>query len=72
MEHHLLKKLGTNLRQIRQKRGLTQEKLAEKAQMHPVYISYIEKGSRNASISKILNIAMALETTAEDIFKGIF
>ncbi len=72
MEQKLLKKLGSNLRQIRHDRGLTQEELAEIAEVHPVYVSYIEKGSRNPSITKILQLAMALKCEPAEIFRGIF
>ena len=71
MEHKNLKKLGANVRQIRLGRGWTQEKLAEMAGIHPVYVSYIEKGSRNPSITKIFQIGVALECTAAEIFRGI-
>jgi transcriptional regulator with XRE-family HTH domain len=72
MDHKNLKKLGKNVRSMRLKRNWTQEKLAGVANIHPVYVSYIEKGSRNPSITKIFQIAMALECSASDIFKGIF
>jgi transcriptional regulator with XRE-family HTH domain len=72
MDHKNLKKLGVNLRLMRRKRGLTQEKLAEIAQIHPVYVSYIEKGYRNPSITKIIRVAIALQCRPIDIFRGIF
>ena len=67
-----LKKLGKNVRTIRLGRGWTQEKLAEKAGIHPVYISYIEQGTRNPSITKILQVARALECHPTEIFEGLF
>jgi transcriptional regulator with XRE-family HTH domain len=72
MDQKNLKKLGKNVRAIRLKRRWTQEKLAGVAEIHPVYISYIEKGSRNPSVTKILQIAFALECSASEIFRGIF
>jgi transcriptional regulator with XRE-family HTH domain len=72
MYRKLLKKLGNNVRAIRLKRHWTQEKLAEMAGIHPVYVSYIEKGTRNPSITKILQIANALKCTPAEIFQGIF
>ena len=72
MRSKYLKKLGKNVRAIRLGRGWTQEKLAEVAEIHPVYISYIEQGTRNPSITKILQIARALECEAAEIFRGLF
>jgi len=72
MQNKHLKKLGQNVRNIRLGRGWTQEKLAEAADIHPVYISYIEQGTRNPSITKILQIAWALECEATEIFRGLF
>jgi len=71
MEQINLKKLGKNFRTIRKKRGWTQEKLAEHAKIHPVYVSYIEKGSRNPSITKIFNIVRALDCKPAEAFRGI-
>ena len=72
MANKYLKKLGKNVRTIRLQRGWTQEKLAEAAGIHPVYISYIEQGNRNPSITKILQIARALGCEATEIFQGLF
>ena len=72
MDQKNIKKLGSNLRKIRQSRGWTQEKLAEMAGIHPVYVCYIEKGKRNPSITKIFRIGKALKCGANEIFRGIF
>ncbi len=71
MDKIYLKRLGKNVREIRKKRGWTQEKLAEQAEIHPVYVSYIEKGSRNPSISKIFKIVRALDCGPSEAFRGI-
>ena len=72
MESRDLKKLGHNIRLIRQKLGWTQVALAQRAQIHPVYVSYIENGSRNPCVSKILQVARALKCRPAEIFRGIF
>ncbi len=71
MDQINLKKLGKNVRAIRKRRGWTQEKLAGYAEIHPVYVSYIEKGSRNPSITKIFNIVRALACKPSEVFRGI-
>jgi transcriptional regulator with XRE-family HTH domain len=40
--------------------GLTQEKLAEKAGLHPTYVSMVERGIRNATLDVSARIATAL------------
>lgn len=54
------KKIGQNIRKLRLKAGLTQEKLAEKANLHPVYISQVERAERAITIDSLLKITKAL------------
>jgi len=49
-----------NVRRLRLERKLTQEKLAELAELHPNYISSVERSERNISICNIERIARAL------------
>jgi transcriptional regulator with XRE-family HTH domain len=49
-----------NVRRIRLEKKLTQEKVAEAADLHPNYISSVERGERNISIGNIERIAIAL------------
>ena len=51
---------ASNMKQIRLGKGLTQEKLAEGAGLHPNYISSVERGERNISIGNIERISRAL------------
>ena len=51
---------ATNMRRIRLEKKLTQEKVAEIADLHPNYISSVERGERNISICNIERIAFAL------------
>ena len=60
-KHPALVRLGENVRREREARRLTQEQLAEKAEMDPTYISGIERGVRNCSILSFLRVATALE-----------
>jgi transcriptional regulator with XRE-family HTH domain len=43
--------LGQAIRDLRQKRGITQEELASVVEVHPTYISMIEAGRRNVAWS---------------------
>jgi transcriptional regulator with XRE-family HTH domain len=51
---------AANMRRIRTAKHLTQEKVAEAAELHPNYISSVERGERNISICNIARIANAL------------
>ena len=69
--HHALTAFGSNLRSERERKNLTQEKLAEKADLDPSYISGIERGIRNPSILSVVRIAKAMGTTVSDLSRGI-
>nr|WP_281790065.1 helix-turn-helix transcriptional regulator [Limnohabitans sp. INBF002] len=51
---------GAALRVFREKQGLTQEKLAELADLHTNYVSSVERGERNLSLHNIARLANAL------------
>jgi len=50
--------------------GLTQEALAEKADLHPVYISAVERGVKTISMDPLYRIAKALKVQVADLCKG--
>jgi transcriptional regulator with XRE-family HTH domain len=54
---------AANMRRIRKAKVLTQEKVAEAANLHPNYVSSVERGERNISICNIDRIARALGVT---------
>ena len=66
-----LKILGDTIRQYRKLAGLSQEKLAEKADLHPVYIGKIERGEQWVSLHTLLRIAKAVKTPIRDFFRGV-
>ena len=51
---------AANVRRIRLEKKLTQEQVAEAADLHTNYISSVERGERNISICNIERIAHAL------------
>lgn len=51
---------AANVRRIRLEKRLTQEQVAEAADLHTNYISSVERGERNISIGNIERIACAL------------
>lgn len=66
-----LKRFGTNIRALREKRELSQEELAEIADLDRTYVGGLERGERNATLGSILRIAKALKTTVADLCEGI-
>lgn len=65
----LLKKLGYRVRSLRNAHGLSQEKLAELAGVHPTYISEVELGKANASITVLEGVATGLRITLPELFQ---
>ena len=54
------KKFGLKVKELRQQKNFSQEKLALKSGLHRTYISDIERGSRNVSLKNIEKISKAL------------
>lgn len=55
-----MKLIGERIRGLRKAKGLTQEKLAELADLHPTSVSGIETGKANYTVATILSISKAL------------
>lgn len=62
--------LGRAVRELRKRRELTIEAVALAAQLHPTYLSGIERGCRNPSWVKVCALADALGTTIVDVALG--
>ncbi|OGH14027.1 MAG: hypothetical protein A3H50_01010 [Candidatus Levybacteria bacterium RIFCSPLOWO2_02_FULL_37_10] len=63
----LYKRLGERVEELRKKKGMTQEELAEKAGLHRAYFWDIESG-RNISIKTAYKIARALSIKVSELF----
>jgi transcriptional regulator with XRE-family HTH domain len=63
-------KLGRKIKQLRIIRGISQEELAFRCDLHRTYISSIELGKRNVSIRNIEKIALALNVELVEFFKN--
>jgi len=64
------KVLGENIRTHRRNLKWSQEKLAEKADLHPNYIGDIERGEENISVDALRRIATALKVQLSDLVRG--
>lgn len=58
---------GEEVKKVRALRGLTQEELAREADIHPTYVSQLERGLKSPSLNVILLLADALDTTAVEL-----
>jgi DNA-binding XRE family transcriptional regulator len=63
----LFERFGKKLRVVREKTGISQEKLAELAGLHRTYVSSVERGKRNISIENIERLALALGVQMKDL-----
>jgi transcriptional regulator with XRE-family HTH domain len=57
--------VARNVRLIRNKMGISQEQLADLAELHRTYIGSIERAERNVSLDNIEKIAHALKVKPE-------
>jgi len=57
---------------LRKNLNLTQEKLAEACDRHPVYISELERGVRSPSLDTILRLSEALGVSPSDMMELAF
>lgn len=64
----ILEQFGSKVRRYRLKKKLSQEKLAELADLHRTYIGQIECGKRNVALKNIDKIAKALGVNISNLF----
>ena len=63
--------IGNRIRQLRVKKGLSQEKLAELSELNTSYIGQVERGEKNPSVDTVYRIASALQVDLPDLFKNL-
>lgn len=62
-------RLGKNLKQIRESKGLTQGDIAKELGVSRGYISNIENGKMNPTLATIENIAKAIKVSMDELIK---
>jgi methanogenic corrinoid protein MtbC1/DNA-binding XRE family transcriptional regulator len=65
-----LRKLGQSLHEYRKMRGMSQQELADSADLDRAYISAVEHGKQNISIGAISKLAAALKISIEELLMG--
>ena len=63
--------LGEAIRINRKTVGLSQEKLAEKAELHPKYLSEVERGQKTISMDALMRITKALKVRLHELVRDI-
>ena len=63
----LIKALGNRIRELRIEKGLSQEKLANEAEVPLSQIGRIERGENNPTISTLYVLAQALKIELRDL-----
>lgn len=65
---NVTKKFGMRVRELRSEAGLTQEHLAETAELDRSYVGSVERGERNLSIENVCRLATAIGVSPADFF----
>lgn len=65
------KAVGKRIRELRKKKGWSQERLADEAGLHRAYMWGVEQGLRNPSLRNLARIADALVVGLADLFDGL-
>jgi transcriptional regulator with XRE-family HTH domain len=64
----ILISFGDKVRELRKEKGLSQEELSYKADLHRTYIGMIERAEKNITLTNIEKIAKALEVDIKKLF----
>jgi transcriptional regulator with XRE-family HTH domain len=68
MKSEVLIKFGKRIKQLRDERDISQERLGELAKVHRTYVGMIERGEKNITLSNIEKFAKALKVPIQDLF----
>jgi len=61
--------LANVLRKLREKKGLSQEELSFRSELHRTYISQLERGLKSVTIKTLIKITDVLEIAIDDFMK---
>lgn len=63
--------IATNIRELRKQKGITQEKLALRANLNRAYVGYIERGERKPSVDTLAKLAKVLGVKLHVLFSSL-
>jgi transcriptional regulator with XRE-family HTH domain len=64
-------RLGKKIRELRKRKGWSQEELADKCRIGRAHMSLIERGQQNLTLATLSAICTQLDVTMSAILKGI-
>ncbi len=67
---NILIAFGEKVRELRKQKGLSQEELSFKADLHRTYIGMIERAEKNITLTNIEKIANALDVHVSELLKS--
>ncbi|MBD3754700.1 MAG: helix-turn-helix transcriptional regulator [Gammaproteobacteria bacterium] len=65
------KKFGKQLRALREERGWSQEEFADRSGLHRTYVSAVERGVRNPTLSVLERLAKALGIKLSELLEAV-
>ena len=65
------KAIGKRIKSAREKKGLTQEQLAEEVNLSPMHISVIERGNKLPRLETLIKIANVLVVSADTLLQDV-
>ncbi|HET6402641.1 MAG TPA: helix-turn-helix transcriptional regulator [Candidatus Kapabacteria bacterium] len=69
-EKNFLRRVGEAVREVREKKGLSQEELGFESGVHRTYVGAIERGERNLSLLSLRKITNALKVSVPSVLMG--
>lgn len=66
-EEQILRAFGQTVRSYRERTGLSQEALADRAGLHRTYVGSVERGERNVSLLNLHVLAAALDISPSEL-----
>jgi transcriptional regulator with XRE-family HTH domain len=67
----ILAALAKRMKELRKKRGLSQEAFADHAGLHRVAVGWIEQGKRVPSLKTLVKISQGLGISVSELLKGV-
>ncbi len=67
----LQRRLGVRLRELRKKRGWTQDVFADKSGFHRAQVGAFERGEMNITLATLLLLSQTLGVKIVDLFRGL-
>ncbi|HEX9220841.1 MAG TPA: helix-turn-helix transcriptional regulator [Gemmatimonadaceae bacterium] len=65
-----LKLFSERVKELREKRGVSQQRLSELAGLNRNYVSDVERGRRNPCLGNIVKLAEALDVAPSELFRN--